>query len=61
MKQDPKPQIGRAAIMANIEYCIAQQQNAGAMLRAAYEMHTMYLRQLEKLNAEESITLRPGC
>lgn len=54
MKPDPKPNLSRAAILANLEYYGAQSRKAAALYRQSLEDETYWLTQLRKLNDDIS-------
>ncbi len=49
---DPKPKLGRAAILANLEYYSAQSRKAAELYRQSLAEETYWLTQLKKLNDE---------
>lgn len=54
---DPKPDLSRAAIMANLDYYVAQSLNASLLYRQSLLGQSRCLDQLSKLNEEISLDI----
>ncbi len=49
---DPKPQLGREALIANIGYCNALQEHYLALIKQSEEKENEYVKMLSDLGAD---------